>query len=119
MDLTETITITKAYRNLWDAIQDVDTPKEEHLNIKTKMMRLHAQIPSEEFETLADELPGYRAFQVRLKDLRASKFPQESYDTGTFELGGEIIVTTTMSDSEFLKWKRAHFRHLDDIEGEG
>ena len=111
---------TQAYRNLWEAIRDIDTPKEEHLTIKTQMVELHAQIPSEEFNVLADELPGYRAFQVRVQDMRASKFPSEEYDTSKpiFKTwhGGKVIGISTpkMSDSEFLKWKRAHFRHLDE-----
>ncbi len=110
---------TQAYRNLWEAIQDIDTPKEEHLTIKTQMVELHAQIPSEEFNVLADELPGYRAFQVRVHDMRASKFPSEEYDTSddtTVRFNNKTCLSMWSSEekkSEFLKWKRAHFRHLD------
>ena len=109
--------ITQAYRNLWDAIQDVDTPKEEHLNIKFRMSELHAEIPQEEFEVLADDLPGYRAFQVRLKDIRASKFPMIEYDTsldGIAAIANHGKYQPSMTDSEFLKWKRKHFDHLGD-----
>ncbi len=116
MDLTETVSIVQAYKNLWGAIQDIDTPVEAHPSIKYRMTKIHAQIPSKDFDTLADSLPGYNAFQVRVQDTKASKFPKEPYDTGNITVldtkGNLIFTQETMTDSQFKAWKRRHGRHL-------